>query len=250
MSLRKTSIWDKFPDDFPGHAHKWNKNDTPDKVAKAFGFKDFKAIWEYSPNKAIAKKRKKPESLEAGDELEIPANPAMLSKLKEAVEKWNKTKRAYVAYGEVIEGRIADAEKQADAILDAIGDLHRAVADDKDKRALAMTAVNLLDGLTKSVDSMLKLTSPFGTPQTSGLAKATAAVSSQAAKLKGGLFTDVEIMSLEQALRATRIEIGKMNAELERLDKELEAEAEKTIAVFRSDKLLKAAAEVLLKALG
>ena len=52
--------------------HKVKSGETLSVIAKKYKIKDWKTIWEAPENKDLAKKRKKPESIQAGDTVMIP----------------------------------------------------------------------------------------------------------------------------------------------------------------------------------
>ena len=54
--------------------HKVAKGDTLEGIAKRYGQRDWRAIWNALPNKGIVSKRRKPESIQPGDLLVIPPN--------------------------------------------------------------------------------------------------------------------------------------------------------------------------------
>lgn len=53
--------------------HKVKSGETLSAIAKQYKVKDWKTIWEADENKALVKKRKKPEKIQAGDEVMIPS---------------------------------------------------------------------------------------------------------------------------------------------------------------------------------
>lgn len=53
--------------------HTVGKKETIEKIAKNYGFKDWKEIWKYPKNKLLVSQRKKPAALAEGDKLMIPA---------------------------------------------------------------------------------------------------------------------------------------------------------------------------------
>ncbi len=105
----------------PKAEHKVKKKETMETIAKKYGFKKIKDIWDYPKNKALVKQRKDPKAIEVGDVVVIPAyNDKERAEIKERHEKY-----LYAA----------NMEKLAAATMKESAKLDRELADKIDKLA-------------------------------------------------------------------------------------------------------------------
>jgi len=101
--------------------HKVIKNDTLSGMAKKYGHKDWKTIWNAPENKSIVSKRKKPELIQPGDIFIIPPNERELKDVEQRIVYLNnirnKDAAAYkelLEYVKTLEAKIAGLETSID----------------------------------------------------------------------------------------------------------------------------------------
>ena len=92
--------------------HKVVKKETLTGIAKKYGHKDWKKIWEAPDNKALAKKRKAPEKIEPGDILIIPLSAKQQQENDKEFLALNEARNAELALCDAMAGEIARLEKR------------------------------------------------------------------------------------------------------------------------------------------
>lgn len=103
------------------------KGDKVSAVAKAYGFADWKVVWNDKANDALRKLRKVPEGVEAGDKVVIPLNPEEVKAEKEqlltlqtALDQARKLRVESEKSFQAMEKELEDAFDDMEALADAV----------------------------------------------------------------------------------------------------------------------------------
>lgn len=90
--------------------HKVKKGDTLIGIAKKYGHRDWKAIWDAPENKAVVKKRKDPKKIDTGDVLHIPLNAKQQKENDAELLKLNDARNAEAQALKVLDNEVTRLE--------------------------------------------------------------------------------------------------------------------------------------------
>jgi outer membrane murein-binding lipoprotein Lpp len=235
MAFKKEKLITIMPDRCKDlHVYKWtNADKSLDKVAKVYGLKGGKDIWVKPPNEDIIKLRKKPESLKPGDKFFIPIPPNIVKKLRAEAEKYNKTKRAYVGWINVQEGKITQLEKNIEKLYTQVDKLTRKQFDGSDKKKAINQLIALLDPVASLLEPVAKLEVPFGTLRpVIKLQAFVGDLKKERVFMKGGNLEKVNLEKFKIKINNARTEIASLRKEISRLENELDQIGAETIQTW------------------
>lgn len=203
------------------------------KFAQAWGWKKGSDIWNADGNKKLVKLRKTPDSLKSGDKLTIPIPPQQVKKLHIEADKYNKKKRAYVAWINVQEDKISELEKKIGMLYKDVDKLGRNKFDGSDRKKSIDKILKVLD----PVASVLHVIALTKVPMTSmrpviKLQSYLGDLKKERVFMKGGNLEMVQLEKLKILMKNIRKEIAALEKEIVALKKELDEEGFKTIKAW------------------
>ena len=230
---------------------KWAKGDRLERIAQKYKLKSWKPIWNHVNNRAIVKKRKKPENLQPGDVLVIPPDEKEQKRLENVMERFEAVKSQTDGYIQLQEKRIDDLEKKIESFYKVVDKYSRRKFDSQEVRQIVDLSVAVTTSLESMLDAASDMPTLFGTIDVTppGLTSIVDLLHSYQRNMKGGVHDDVALETLKKEINKAKSEIAKTRKRIQDANKDLLNEAVKALNDFCKIKTLEPTVSRLMKAL-